>query len=169
MDIKVNIRLARMEDAKLILKIYNFSIKKNFFYSNKIVSYKDHKKWLKEKLKSNSKIYIGTIYNKKFGYVRFDEVKKKTYSTSIGNLPNYYGKGLGTILLKKCITKFIKKYKPVKIVSFVKKSNSRSIKCFKKNHFIKIKSYKKIGSIFGKFKKNKVIYFEINKLKKIHS
>ena len=97
----VSVSLAKIEDAKLLLKIHNSSIKGGFFNSKNLIVYKDHIKWFKKKLKSNSKIYIGKNFSKKkFGYVRFDKVQKGIYEVSLGNLPKFYGKGLGSKILK---------------------------------------------------------------------
>ena len=69
----VSVSLAKIEDAKLLLEIHNASVKSGYFNSKDLIDYKDHIKWLKKKLKSNSKIYIGkNSVKKKFGYVRFD-------------------------------------------------------------------------------------------------
>ena len=63
-NIKISIRLAKIKDAKLLLKVHNNSVTEGFFNSKHIIVFKDHIKWFKEKLKSNSKIYIGN-YKKK--------------------------------------------------------------------------------------------------------
>jgi L-amino acid N-acyltransferase YncA len=140
----ISVNLAKIEDAKLLLKIHNASVKGGYFSSKNLIVYKDHIEWFKKKLKSNSKIYIGkNLFKKKFGYVRFDEVKGNIFEISLGNLPGYYGKGLGSLMLEKSIKKFKKKYNPKKIISVVKKFNVRSTKCFLKNKFVKVKFDKK--------------------------
>ena len=116
----VSVSLEKIEDAKLLFKIHNASVKGGFFNSKNLIVYKDHIEWFKKKLKSNSKIYIGKNFNKKkFGYVRFDEVKNNIFEVSLGNLLNFYGKGLGSLMLEKSIKKFKKNYKPKKIISAV--------------------------------------------------
>jgi len=60
----VSVRLAKIEDAKLLFKIHNASVKGGFFNSKNLIVYKDHIVWIKKKLKSNSKIYIGKILKK---------------------------------------------------------------------------------------------------------
>tara|TARA_A100001015_G_scaffold184979_1_gene205823 strand:+ start:1518 stop:1919 length:402 start_codon:yes stop_codon:yes gene_type:complete len=123
---KISVSLAKIEDAKLLLKIHNASVKDGYFNSKKLIIYKDHIEWFKKKLKSSSKIYIGkNSFKKKFGYVRFDEVKSNIFEVSLGNLPSFYGKGLGSLMLGKSIKKFKKRYKPKKIISVVKKFNLR--------------------------------------------
>ena len=136
----IKLRVCRIGDAKFILDIYNFATKSGFFLSKKTVKFQDHFNWLKGKLNSNNaKIYIALIGGRKIGYIRFQKVIKKNYEVSIGNKSNFYGKGLGTVILRLAIKKFIKSYKPKKIFSTIKKSNKRSEKCFLNNQFIKIK------------------------------
>ena len=156
------VSLAKIEDAKLLLKIHNASVKGGYFNSKNLIVYKDHIEWFKKKLKSNSKIYIGkNSIKKKFGYVRFDEVKNNIFEVSLGNLPNFYGKNLGSLMLEKSIKKFKKNYKPKKIIATVKKFNVRSAKCFLKNNFIKVRFDKKKHCAINKIDPKKEYYFEL--------
>jgi len=158
----ISANLAKIEDAKLLLKIHNTNVKRGYFNSNNLIIYKDHIEWFKKKLKSNSKIYIGkNSIKKKFGYVRFDEVKSNIFEVSLGNLPSFHGKGLGSLMLAKSIKKFKKKYKPKKIISAVKKFNVRSAKCFLKNKFVKVKFDKKRHFTINKIDPKKEYYFEL--------
>ncbi|MDC2992363.1 GNAT family N-acetyltransferase [Pelagibacteraceae bacterium] len=158
----IKIRLAKLEDSKLLFKIYNAGVKDGYFNSENLINYKDHIAWFKKKINSNSKIYIGTnSRNKKFGYVRFDEVKNNIFEISLGNLPGYIGKGLGSLMLDKSIKKFKKNYKPKKIIASVKKLNVRSIKCFLKNNFVKVKFDKKKHFTINKIDTKKEYYFEL--------
>ena len=160
---KISVSLAKNKDAKLLLKIHNASVKGGYFNSKKLIIYKkDHIEWFKKKLKSNSKIYIGkNSIKKKFGYVRFDEVKSNIFEVSLGNLPSFYGKGFGSLMLEKSIKKFKKKHKPKKIISVVKKFNVRSTKCFLKNKFVKVKFDKKRHFTKNEIDLKKEYYFEL--------
>ena len=158
----ISVSLAKIEDAKLLFKIHNASVKGGYFNSKNLIVYQDHIKWFKNKLKSDSKIYIGkNSAKKKFGYVRFDEIKSNIFEVSLGNLPSFYGKGLGSLMLEKSIKKFKKKYKPKKIISAVKKFNERSAKCFLKNKFVKVKFDKKRHFTINKINLKKENYFEL--------
>ena len=158
----ISVNLAKIGDAKLLFKIHNASVKGGYFNSKNLVVYKNHVEWFKKKLKSNSKIYIGkNSSNKKFGYVRFDEVKSNIFEVSIGNLPRFYGEGLGSLMLQKSIRKFKKNYKPKKIISAVKKINLRSTKCFLKNNFVKVKFDKKKHFVINEINPKKEYYFEL--------
>ena len=132
-----------LSDAKLLFKIHNYSVAKGYLNSNTLVKSKDFKiwkKWLEMKLStSQSKIIIGKIKDIKFGFVRFDRISKNVYEVSIGILAKYYNKSLGTLLLKKSVSKFVKTYKPKKIVCLIKKTNKRSESCFRKNNFKLVK------------------------------
>ena len=65
----ISVSLAKIEDAKLLLKIYNASVKGGYVNTKYLIVYNDHIEWFKRKLKSNSKIYIGKNYiKKKFGF-----------------------------------------------------------------------------------------------------
>ena len=135
----ITIKKANLSDGKLLLRIHNSAVTGGYVKSKKLVKFNEHIVWFKNKLKSKkSQIYIGKKNKIKFGFVRFDEVKKNIYEISLGNLLTFYGKGLGSIMLGKCLKKFIKKFKPKKIISVVLKFNVRSQKCFLKNGFIKI-------------------------------
>ena len=152
---------ARISDARLIIKIHNSAVRNRYFNSINQVQFNKHLVWFKKKLISKkTEIYLGKVNNIKFGYVRFEEIKKKVFEISLGNLPIYYNKGLGTILLKKSLIKFGKKYKAKKVISTVKKFNIRSQKVFLKNGFIKTKFNHKKHFTINKFNIRKENYFE---------
>ena len=159
---KIYVRSAKFNDAKLLIKIHNSSIKGGYFKSKNLINLKSHLEWLKKKLRSSSRIYIGrNSENKNFGYVRFDEIKNKIFEVSIANLPNFYGKGLGSLMLDKSIKKFKKKNKIKKITSVVKKNNYRSLKCFLNNNFVKTKFDKNKHFTKDKIDTKKEDYLEL--------
>ena len=161
MSVKISLKTCKLKDAKFLMNIHNSAVKGGFFSSKNIVILKSHIKWLKSKLRSkSSKIYIGYKNKQKFGYVRFDEVKNNTFEVSIGNNPKFYGKGLGTIMLRAAIKKFVGYYKPKKITSIVKKNNIRSQRCFLKNDFKLVKFNKKKHAIVNKINTKKENYYD---------
>tara|TARA_B100001123_G_C15248697_1_gene1001960 strand:- start:80 stop:580 length:501 start_codon:yes stop_codon:yes gene_type:complete len=158
---KVSIRACKFKDAKFLLNTHNFAVKNGFFSSRKVVALLDHNEWLKSKLKNkSSKIYIGYRNRKKFGYVRFEVVKKNIYQVSICNAPKFYGQGLGNKMLSLGIKKFNKLKKPKKIVCIVKKFNKRSERCFVKNGFIKTTFNKKKHFLANEIDTKKENYYE---------
>ena len=125
MALEINIRKARLTDSEFLLKIHNESVKRKFIDSTSIdkKNFNIWNQWFKKKLKSKEFIiFIGkNKYQHEFGYVSFDEILKSIFEVRIGNLPNFYGKGLGSLLLSKSLKKFLKIRKPKKIISIVKK------------------------------------------------
>ena len=93
------------------------------------------------------------------------KTKNKIYQVSIGNLPNFYGKGLGSLMLEMAIKKFIKNDKPKKITCTIKKFNIRSYKCFLNNGFVKTKFDQKKHFIINKINPKKEDYFELTNSK----
>ena len=165
MSLEIKIRKARLSDSKFLLKIHNESVKRKFIDSTKVdkKNFNVWDQWFKNKIKSKKfTIFIGkNKFLKEFGYVSFDEIVKNIFEVRIGNLPKFYGKGLGYLMLQKSLKKFLKIRKPKKLISIVKKNNIRSSKCFLKNGFKKKKFDPKKNFILKKinFKKNE--YFEL--------
>ena len=158
---KITIKISKLEDAKFLLNIHNIHAKSGFNLSTDLIKFKDHIEWYKKKLKERySKIYIGYKNKKKFGYVRFDKIKGNIFKVSIGNHPKFYGKKLGTIMLKFAMKKFISSCKPTKIISYVKKFNIRSQKCFLNNEFKNIKIIKKKELNLNKLRLKEIKIYE---------
>jgi len=159
---KLNIKEANLNDAGFLLKIHNTSVAGGYFHSKNLVKYSEHIKWFKSKLNSkNSQIYIGKKNRIRFGYVRFDKVENNIFEVSLGNLPIFYSKGLGSKMLGYSIQKFIKNFSPKKITSVIKRSNIRSQKSFLKNGFVKTNFNIKKHKTIKKINKNKENYFEL--------
>jgi RimJ/RimL family protein N-acetyltransferase len=115
-----------------------------FFSKNKKkITLKEHNKWFNKKLKDKkTKSYIGLLdessKKKKVGVVRFD-IKSKHGLVSINLNPIMRGKSLSYVLLAAAIKKFLK-FKKIRLIAEIKKSNSASINCFLKNEFYFLKS-----------------------------
>lgn len=165
MALEINIRKARLTDSEFLLKIHNESVKRKFIDSTKVdrKNFNIWNQWFKKKLKSKGFIlFIGkNKFQNEFGYVSFDEILKSVFEVRIGNLPKFYGKGLGSLLLSKSLKKFLKIRKPKKIISIVKKNNIRSSKCFLKNGFKKKKINLRKNFILKKTNLKKNEYFEL--------
>ena len=171
MSKKITIRKAKLTDSEFLLKILIEAVNRKFINSLKV----DKKninvwnQWLKQKLKSEKFIiFIGkNKFQKEFGYVSFDEIIKNVFEVRIGNLPRFYGKGFGSLMLSKSIIKFLKLFKPKKIISIVKKNNIRSSKCFIKNGFKRKKINFTKHLNLKKINLKKDDYFEFIKKNKI--
>ena len=64
---KIYVRSAKINDAKLLIKIHNSSIKGGYFKSKNLINLKSHLEWLKKKIK----IKLKNIYWKKFRKQKF--------------------------------------------------------------------------------------------------
>ena len=170
MSFEISIRKAKSTDSKFLLKIHNEAVKRKFINSIKVnkKNFNIWNQWFNNKLKSKKFIiFIGkTRFQNEFGYVSFDEIVKSVFEVRIGNLPKFYGKGLGSLMLSKSLRKFLKLHKPKKIISIVKKNNIRSSKCFLKNGFKKKKINFKKHYILKKINLKKDEYFEFKQYTK---
>ena len=134
---KIRIRKATKYDAKFILNTYNYSVRKQKFINKYPIGFKSHLLWLDKNLKKkNVYIYIAIKIPKlkKVGYIRFKQIKSKTWEISIANNPFFHGKGYGS----KLIQKTLKKFKGInRFIAIVKNNNKESINFFMKNKFKK--------------------------------
>ncbi len=161
----VLVRNCKLNDEILLFKIHNASVEAGYFNSKNKVKLVDHREWFKKKIKDkNSKIYIGHVNDKGFGYVRFDLTKNNSYEISIANLPSQVGKGFGSTMLSKSIKKFLRLKNPKRISAVVKKFNKRSLNCFKKNDFHVTKFSNKKNETVNIFNKKKDFYLELKDL-----
>ncbi len=168
MSLEIKIRKARLSDSKFLLKIHNESVKRKFIDSTKVdkKNFNVWDQWFKNKIKSKKfTIFIGkNKFHKEFGYVSFDEIVKHIFEVRIGNLPKFYGRGLGSKMLSQSLKKFLRSHKPKKIISIVKKNNIRSSKCFLKSGFMKKKIDLRKNLIFKKKNLQKSEYFELQNI-----
>ncbi len=135
---KIQIKKCTLKDSKFIYNLYNNNVKKKNFNNNTIVTFKSHQEWLKNILNSKkSKIYIG-FTNRRFGYVRIENLFENIFIISIAVIEKYFSKGYSSDLLNLSIRKFFKKRNFI-LFSFVKKNNFRSTVFFLKNKFLEIR------------------------------
>jgi len=133
---KIELKIAKINHAKFLYVLYNYSIKKGFSKTIKKISYKNHLNWFKKKIKEKfTKIFIGYLGLKKIGYVRYEKISKNKYIVSIAVHPTHIGKGLGGNLLKLSIKKFKRNKEFISLFALVKKNNLPSHKIFLKNNF----------------------------------
>lgn len=152
---KLTLRKCKLDDSKIILKIFNSSVEMGYTETKKKIKYELHHPWLKKKLLSKKDyLFIGKFNKKVIGYVRFDEIYLKEYNISIALKSQFIGKGLGSKFLKNSIKKLIKIKKIKSIKSKIKVKNINSINFFLKNNFVEIKTKKS--------KINNYRYFKLN-------
>lgn len=111
-------------------------VRKNSF-SSKPLSWDEHEKWFKVKLKDpGTVIYMVYTEGEKVGSIRFEE-KGDAIKVSVMLNPDFFGKGLGAEIIKSGTEKFIREKKCKKpVIAEIKKDNIASIKAFEKAGFL---------------------------------
>lgn len=132
MSEKTRLKPASSADMKNLFNWRNdFRIRKNFF-DQAPVSWDQHQKWFKDKIReSETSIYTAFYGNEKVGSIRFER-KEGRLKTSIMLNPAYLGRGLGRLIIKKGVKKFIGNKRLLEpIRAEIKNDNIASIKAFK--------------------------------------
>ena len=135
-----NLRKAEIHDMVNIHKLSNdLEIRKNSF-KTAMISFPDHTKWFKNKLKDeNSLFLICESNNKLAAQIRF-EIKDDTATISISISEEFRGVGMGYFLMNPAL-KILKKFSKIKFVkAYIKKTNIISSKFFEKSGFKLTKS-----------------------------
>jgi len=135
-DILLELREAKMNDAKLLFDWANDPIMRVNSFNQKNIEWDQHIAWLKNKLdNSNSKIFIATFLGDYVGQIRFD----KDGANAIIDFyiaKEFRGKGLGPRLLISGTKKIAGYWKDIEnIVGKVKKNNFSSKRAFLKAGF----------------------------------
>jgi RimJ/RimL family protein N-acetyltransferase/sugar phosphate isomerase/epimerase len=135
-NVNLNIRNLQSDDIYDLFEWRNHpEIRKNSFNSNP-VSLQEHEKWFKDKLQDQkTTIYIAFDKNHKIGTIRFED-KSDYIKVSVMLNPEYFGKGLGSSVIKLGTDKFTHEKKPDKILAAeIKTDNIASKKAFQKAGF----------------------------------
>lgn len=139
------LREATIDDASLLFSWVNDKYVRLNSINQETIKWENHLKWLSNKLKSKeTHIYILADVSTNYGQIRIDRVDDCwviDYSIDVNNR----GRGLGSLIVKLLIEKFIK----YKFKAIVKKSNLSSIRVFNKLGF---------NEVNGELKN--MIYFE---------
>lgn len=123
---KLKIRLAKKEDIFFILSLHNQNVRKKKFFSENIVSIKEHKIWFKKKVQE--KMLFVAIFKEKIGYIRYDKINIKNLSISIAVKDKFKRKSFGKYMILKTLNK--KKISNFNVVAKIKKKNLISKKFF---------------------------------------
>jgi len=125
------IREAREFDSKLIFNWSNDTLARTQSYNSKVIDFKDHEKWFKNKLMNkNSLLLINEYKNKNIGLVKF-EVEKNSTVVGILTCKKFRGKGLSALMLINSTRHYFTRFN-LPILAYIKESNIPSIKTFKK-------------------------------------
>lgn len=117
----------------------NPNVRKNFFNAGPI-SWQEHKKWFYARIKdSNTKIYVVRQGRNKIGTIRF-EIEDNRVKVSVNLNPEFFGKGLGSKVIKLGTEGFLKEIKIEKqVTATIKKDNIASQKAFEKAGYFVVK------------------------------
>jgi RimJ/RimL family protein N-acetyltransferase len=133
----LNLRLATIDDSKLLFDWANDPEVRKASFSTKSIDWKDHVEWLKKKLKrENSFLYIFQLDDIPIGMIRFDKEEENTFILSYSIASEFRGKSYSSRLITEGLSQLSKEIKQqIYVVAFVKVDNIASQKAFLKNYF----------------------------------
>lgn len=135
---KLRIRPACKDDARMLFEWANDPIVRNSAYSTDFIPWETHLAWFDKKLNSPlSRIFIGYIDNTPVGQVRFDfpPDKESEAVIDVSVASGHRGMGIGSALLEAAIKKLRDSSKVSNLKAEVKKGNYASARIFVKNGF----------------------------------
>ena len=155
----LNLRLANKKDEELLLNWANdATVKKWSFLNSSEIEVDEHKKWFKEKLKSNDvRIWILEKQNFPCGQIRIEKSEKQAvlhYSIA----SDFRGKSFGSKMLQMAILKTFSEWPETQIIAYTVPGNIASNSSLEKAGFIEISSTKEEKCfIFENTKTSRVI------------
>ena len=130
-------KIGSLDTDLLFMWANDKNVRQNSF-SKKTISYKEHQRWLHKKLLDKKSILLKLMIDKlPVGQIRFDK-KKNFYHLDYSIDKAFRNLGLGKLIIKESIKKFIKRNNT--IIAEVKKANLKSIKIFQSLNFKEIKN-----------------------------
>ncbi len=108
--------------------------------ATKKIAFEDHKSWFLSNLKSkSSSLYLLHQGQEAIGQIRLDEVSPRRFKISFLIDPAFQGRGLGKLLIKKCIQQMVLKQKGTfELEAWVHKENKASQQIFRHLCFEKV-------------------------------
>jgi len=132
---ELEIRKVNKKDVELLFNWSNDSLVRAQSFNTSKISYKEHVSWFDKKIVDASSLLLIIEKNKEpLGIVRFD-IKDKHAVIGISVDENHRGKGLAFLFLELSIKKYFKENK-YPILASIKKTNTASIKAFKRAGFL---------------------------------
>ena len=135
-------------DAKFLWELRNEYPIRLMSKSTEFIDWETHKEWFLNTLKNDdSNIYIAFFKNEPVAMVRYELSKKfkKSFEISIAVKTKFQGIGIAKKLLQESMKLLAEKVnKDCKIISIVKKINSRSIRFFENYGFVLINQSKEL-------------------------
>jgi len=131
------LRDATDEDARLVYDWANDPEVRQQSFSQDAIAWEDHCNWFYKKIKApETAFYIVSIEGEAAGQIRFD-IKDNEAIISFLVGERWRGRGIGYLILKKGIQRFLQTGKAPVIAGYVKHSNIASCKAFEKLGFKK--------------------------------
>ena len=128
-------RNAVISDDKITYKWHSNKLIRKFSFESKVVSFKIHLEWFKQKLKSFDNLFlIAEVASESIGVFRAEK-KEKNILISFLLDPNCHGCGLGNQLFVKGVEQCKLKWNNVVLIGQVKHSNISSLKLFRNLNF----------------------------------
>jgi hypothetical protein len=134
----IGLRKASAVDCRDLWLWRNHSRVRRWVFHPRRIEYKRHVGWFKNKLKDiHSKIYIAQNKRKdKIGQIRFD-LGGRLALVSVNLNPRFFGRGLGSKIIKKGTERFLKENRSVKIIKAeIINKNITSKKAFQKAGYL---------------------------------
>lgn len=131
MNEKVRIRALEEEDIKDLYAWRNHPDVRKHCFNVAPILWEEHEKWFNTKIMSkNTVIYIAFFEEQKLGSIRFEN-DNVCIKVSVMLNPDFWGKGLGSEVIKIGTSKFIKENDPqVPITAEIKIGNKASLSSF---------------------------------------
>lgn len=142
----VTLRAATQNDRKDIWHWRNCPQARKNSFNSKPVLWREHKKWFDSKFRSRKvKIYIAEQGTRKVGVIRF-EGKRKLSTVSINLNPAFFGRGLGSKIIKIGTIKFLSERLGIaKVMAEIISDNMASQKAFEKAGYVFTRKIQKNG------------------------
>lgn len=127
------LRPVREDDSRDVWRWRNHPEALKNFFNNEPVPWRKHKRWFYSKTKDkNTKIYITNLNDDKVGVIRF-EIEKSCIKVNIVLNPDFFGRGLGSKIIRYGTEKVLKETGTTKaLIAEIKKDNIASQKAFMK-------------------------------------
>ena len=131
----IKLRKARKNDCYDLWIWRNHTEIRHWSFNREEIEYEKHREWFEKKIKDRDvNIYIAeNIKEEKVGQIRFEINKKKLASVNINLNPKFFGKGLGSKIIRKGTESFLKENRNVKeVIAEILDENITSKKAFQK-------------------------------------
>lgn len=132
----ITLRKAKKSDLMFYFKLRNEPSIRKASFNDKAIDLAEHTSWFLKKLKDpNSYLFIVQVARQRAGQVRID-IQNNKAEINIGILPEYRGRGYGSIAIHKACKRILTKVSTVDtIVAHIKFDNIASQKSFARAGF----------------------------------